>query len=397
MLQAKNEYGKMVTPALLTRQDIANERHKPFSCPICQQPVILKAGSKMIAHFAHRSSRDCPNQDQGEGRYHEEGKLLLYQWLRRQFSHTVLLEKWLPDIQQRPDIYLTIGERQIAIEFQCARMSLEQIAKRNKGYQNRRITPIWILGASHLKRIQQHHIRLSPFTKQFIHDFFAGHPPVLYFFNPHSAELVIMKDLYEVNPSQAIGQLSFNRIHELSFSDLFKANGLSLHTLLTLWEKEKRRFRLTVPQRLYGNNLVWHQWLYEKRSHRDRLPAIVYLPVSSQHLMITPLWNWQSRLCLDFLIPLPVGHTFTLQQCIRLLNNHIFPQIRSTQLKPTHKSHPIKQYLQWFIHLNMITEVSPNVFVKQLPILEPDHIEASLRADQQLLQKLYEKLSAIEA
>src|SRR5690625_1294909 len=153
VLQAKNKQGDLVTLAMLPRKQIKLLRKKErFFCPECGEAVIVRAGTKIIPHFAHRSNVNCTNYARGEGVYHEQGKLLLYKWLLSQHISTEL-EPYLPDIRQRPDLFIRINQRKIAIEYQCARMPLEVIRKRNEGYQKANITPIWILGANQFKRI----------------------------------------------------------------------------------------------------------------------------------------------------------------------------------------------------------------------------------------------------
>src|SRR5690625_6633327 len=83
--------------------------------------------------------------------YHEKGKLLLYQWLKSQQLH-VELEPYLKEIKQQPDILLLLQGKIIAIEYQCARIPIRDIQRRNNGYKQRGIIPIWILGAKQFKR-----------------------------------------------------------------------------------------------------------------------------------------------------------------------------------------------------------------------------------------------------
>src|SRR5699024_1295962 len=101
MLQAKTQDGKLLTLASHTKAEILQWRTKTsFFCPVCQNKVILKAGNKVIPHFAHHGKSGCPAREGGEGAYHEKGKLMLYQWLKYQ-GINVRLEVFLSDIKQR--------------------------------------------------------------------------------------------------------------------------------------------------------------------------------------------------------------------------------------------------------------------------------------------------------
>src|SRR5690625_7316594 len=122
MLQARKRNHDFITLNHLTTAAIEEHRQQNrFYCPICQEPVMIKAGIKLIPHFAHYAKTDCPSYRGGEGPYHERGKLLLYEWLKAQNIH-VELEVYLKDIQQQPDLLLHINHRKIAIEFQTSRI-----------------------------------------------------------------------------------------------------------------------------------------------------------------------------------------------------------------------------------------------------------------------------------
>src|SRR5699024_4341246 len=159
------------------------------------EKVIIRAGPQTIPHFFHYQKSECPSVEGGEGAYHEKGKLLLYHWLKKQHTNVflekhlpqinqqpdlllltknkkntikyqntyVFLEKHLPQIKQRPDLLLLTKNKKIAIEYQCVRIPIKLLLKRNKGYQQLGIKPIWILGANQMKRMGQNSLKLDPF------------------------------------------------------------------------------------------------------------------------------------------------------------------------------------------------------------------------------------------
>ena len=84
VLRAITKKGCSVTLAKLTKKQIDILRTKEnFYCPECKQSVIVRAGPKVIPHFAHRKGSNCSIQG-GEGAYHQKGKLLLYDWFINQ-------------------------------------------------------------------------------------------------------------------------------------------------------------------------------------------------------------------------------------------------------------------------------------------------------------------------
>lgn len=90
------------------------------------------------------------------------GKKQLYKWLRSQGFH-VKIEHYLPGIRQRPDLFIEMKERQIAIEYQCASLSTEQLLKRTSSYWKAGIQIIWILGGNQMKKHSAYWISLSSF------------------------------------------------------------------------------------------------------------------------------------------------------------------------------------------------------------------------------------------
>lgn len=266
-----------------------------FFCPACNGRVIMKAGIKMVPHFAHRSKANCPSNERGEGAYHEQGKLLLYQWLVKQ-GITVNLEEYIPEIKQRPDILIQLNQRRIAIEYQCSRISMQEMLERTRGYQSQGITPIWILGANHFHRLKSNQLKINTFILTFIHQYNPEFPLTLYFFDSISTNLIIANDIYLLRRSQAIAKLTIKKLANLQFTNLFQAIPMNKQKLIQEWQQAKYRFRMYPPKKLFGEELAWYNWLYKKGTHREYLPSIVYLPVTSQFLMTSEPWVWQSRL-----------------------------------------------------------------------------------------------------
>ena len=390
MLQAKSDKGTFVTLARLTRTEInrIKQEKELFFCPICKDQVIIKAGSKMIPHFAHLSISNCPSHEGGEGTYHEKGKLLLYQWLQHQ-QLDVTLEAYIPEINQRPDMLLQLNGRRIAIEYQCARIPVSQIKQRNEGYKKAGIIPIWIIGANRFKRQTKHHIKLDQFITHFIHQFTHAFLPTLFFFCPISLQFITIQDLYYTNIRQTIGRISANYLTQMHFPDIFRQQPFLPREIFQLWKREKQRFRLRQNNRLYGRELAWHQWLYIKGTNREYLPPIIHLPVKAQYWMKTPTWDWQSRLCLELLHPMPTGQVFSLKSCQRLLQRHLFHRHEFPLISSA--TDPIEQYLQLLVQLDILQQCASHTFKKINTIPFYKHIEAALIGDERLMNQLMMK------
>lgn len=377
ILRARTKEGHDVTLALLPKHQIEKLRKETeFYCPECHASVVVRAGAKVIPHFAHRSTLHCSIQG-GEGVYHQKGKLLLYEWLKNQHI-TTELEKYIPSIKQRPDLFIQIGQRQIAIEFQCATISQAEIRNRTIGYQRAKIIPIWILGANHFKRTSHHQLKINHFMRSFIQQFSSDLPTTLFYFCPLTKQFSIVNDLYMTSPNRALATFHFKHMNRLSFVQLFSKRYLSRKMLYTLWKNEKRKFRLRQNSQ-YGKELKWHYWLYEKGLHRDKLPSIIYLPIQSQYKMNVSLWNWQSRFIIDFFHPLSIGESFHQSKVMRFLRPFMCDNEAAYQ--------PIEQYMYYLEQLNMIENISDEIYVKRKSVHFYNRIDQAINGDDELLNR----------
>lgn len=386
MLQAKMLNGRLVVAAELTRAEMAQLRRNrtKFFCPECHHEVIVKAGTQVTPHFAHRSLSQC-SLGGGEGEYHQRGKLLLYRWLKSQ-GLQVTLEQHIPEIDQRPDLYLRINDKQIAIEYQCAKISTKEIHQRNAGYRRAGITPIWIIGAKRLNRRGSCHFKFDQMTLQLVHQFTSRVPQTVYYFCPLTLHLIRLSDLHFIQPNRLIAKLKTNGLDRFTFKDFFQTDSFEKTDLFRLWKKEKKYFRLQPRARAFGAQLSWLQWLYLKQTHIESLPSIIHLPISSQYKMKTPVWNWQSRLCLEIIDPLKEGTSFTLKRCEVLLRHHIHSPAYFTLIQPA--NHPIREYLDLLVQLGILKKQKDKEYIKTGPLAFHRHLEEALVQDEKLMERL---------
>ncbi|RDW18274.1 hypothetical protein CWR48_11870 [Oceanobacillus arenosus] len=387
MLQANTAEGNAITLAMLSRAELRKlkEQQLNFYCPICKGQVVMKVGSKVIPHFAHRSINDCPASEGGEGKYHEQGKLLLYKWLKSQMLH-VELEVYLPEINQRPDLLLTINNRRIAIEYQCSKIPIEQVKKRNDGYKEIGIIPIWILGENRLNRQTANYFKLDQLTLQLTHQFTSNLPLIIYYFCPITLSFIMIQNPFQTRIGQAIGKFKVMPLTKLNIKDLFIIDTFTHYELYQHWKKEKIKFRTMQRKKIYGQELAWYQWLYLKGTHLEKLPSIIHLPIASQYRMLSPTWNWQSRICIDLLERIPIGSTFSLRSCEFLLRK----QLQSLRNYPLIYSndHPIKQYFNLLEQLSIIRKVSGLTYQKLTSLTFHEHVELALIGDLEVINQL---------
>ncbi|SHG80609.1 competence protein CoiA [Ornithinibacillus halophilus] len=386
MLQAKSQAGRLTTLANLTRNEIYQLRKKTtFFCPVCQERVIIKAGMKMIPHFAHHSNSHCPSNEGGEGAYHEQGKLLLYKWLLQQ-KMNAQLEAYIPEIRQRADILLIINQKKIAIEYQCARIPITEIQKRNAAYKKAGITPIWILGANHFQRQGKHKIRVNDFILHLMHQFHPSRPLTLYFFDPNTTLFTTAQDLWLTKQTQAMARLTFKKLASIRLTELFIPLFFEKPVLFHEWRVLKRQFRLRPNQARSGAELQWLRWLYQKGTHKDYLPSIIYLPISTQYVINIPPWNWQSRICLDWIHPLSIGATFHILHLAKGFQKYYNDQSQYTLI--SFVNNPIAEYLHYLYQLKFIEKVDKYRYRKLRDFDFYKNVEEAIRGDEQLMNQL---------
>lgn len=387
MLKAiEKETGCFVVPALLAeREREIWKKEKAFLCPDCKQPVILKNGTKVTPHFAHRSVGLCLAEEGGEGEYHAKGKIHLYQWLVDQ-GITVKLEPYLPDIQQRPDLLIEINDKKIALEFQCAAISPDIFQKRTSGYLNAGMTPIWVLGGNRQKRVGTNALSLTAGDKLFLHHYRSDYTPLLYFYCSTTKQFCFFHHIYFTGSRKNYGILHYADLKSLSFLSLFQWRQRENRLITKDWLKEKKRIRLLTPSVYHPEMQQWFARLYKQDCHPGTLPNFIGLPVASQYKLNKSPSIWQSELLFHFLLPLPVNQALHLDRCRKFLSSY-FTSPGYFSLSSV-SSCPIEEFFYWLTELGLFIKKEDSVYLKRKEILFPGDIEAAWKSDQELYKKM---------
>lgn len=155
MLVAHTKQGDILNLLTMTQLEINQLGGQTFLCPGCHGLVILKNGLIKLPHFAHqtRQKHHC-GLSEAESAAHLEGKQLLQVW----GNEEIVLEAYLPQLQQRPDVLLADGT--VAIEIQYSALSIQRLLQRMAGYREYGYQQWWLLGGSmlpkdKLSRLQQ--------------------------------------------------------------------------------------------------------------------------------------------------------------------------------------------------------------------------------------------------
>ena len=141
MLSAWNQSGNDVLAEVVELSD------GPFFCPMCREPLILKHGKKVVAHFAHWPGADCDYAGEGESEEHRLIKREIYQTLLNAPGVTdVRLERYLQEV--RPDVSFVFHGQLVALEIQLSQLAPEQIKQRTIAYARKNIAVLWMPSCS---------------------------------------------------------------------------------------------------------------------------------------------------------------------------------------------------------------------------------------------------------
>ena len=116
-------------------------------CPICNKPYEYCHGEFKIPYFRHKEKDKCEDvYSEPETEEHIKGKRDLFEWVKGQNNVTdAILEGWIPETHQRPDIMFKYNGEQYVIEYQCTPIASEYV-KRHYLYKAAGIIDIWIVG-----------------------------------------------------------------------------------------------------------------------------------------------------------------------------------------------------------------------------------------------------------
>lgn len=371
----------------IERRELEELRKKErFLCPICGEEVILKLGTKHIWHFAHKRKLHCLNELEGETEYHLGGKKLLYEWLCNQ-HYKVLLEPYLKEIKQRPDLLVTTPTDTYVIEFQCANISPQLFLKRTETYVNANFMPLWILGGNQLNR-QSHNIyRLTPFHWLFSYDGRSPETqPQIVSFCPITKSFLFLKNITSVSPHRSIASHCFIPISKASFIDLLQFSPFSFNS--DLWLITKKHWR--IPSlKLNESQCFLRNQLYQNGIPLQLFPSEAGIPTKYHHYIETSTYIWQTWILL-FLKPKNRGEKVHLNLIVRafhsLVKKRVFQLRQLPLINNGHISSAIKQYLRFLCHINLINTKDGYHFyiLKQFDFQKT--IEEALKLDIKMLE-----------
>jgi competence CoiA-like predicted nuclease len=267
----------------------------------------MKLGDRKIFHFSHLKDGNCREFFENETKYHMEGKLKLYQWLRNQ-EIPAILEFYDPEIQQRPDILFQHENKKYALEYQCSTVSEEVFRKRTEVYQTHGYTPLWILGSKHLKDQSG----ITSFQYLFLRQ--AGNGK-LYIpsFSPDMNTLQILHSIFPYSTKNALLQKSISSLDKGKLSTLINPSVGSMVNM-ERWKRSAEAYKSKWS--LYPSEQQ-RKFLFEIYNHQLNLfllPPEIGLPVVRGLLIQTPPFIWQTYYYIDLLQNRRPGDLLSIQQ-----------------------------------------------------------------------------------
>lgn len=302
MLVAQNHEKKLIIlHSRISRKHLLElKKSNQFFCPQCKDKLILKVGTLKIPHFAHNNHNLCEQTfSERESIDHLLGKEQLYSFFKERNDTFPQLEPYLKEIQQRPDILVTMKNESYAIEFQCSPIDDDLYSLRNKGYASIGIEPIWIPLTPQNIQVQKQITKISlPIRYR---KFLLRHKNYMHCitYHPHKKQFVYISNLLQVYGNQFLTKIIPLNIAKQQFPFYIpKPLTLDEFTLyLKIYNIIKRKYlnsRIRMSHK--GINDLFLRSIYELRLSIDKLPNFLGVPINGNEQLKLFSVEWQTAL-----------------------------------------------------------------------------------------------------
>ncbi|MFP7254603.1 competence protein CoiA family protein [Terribacillus goriensis] len=362
MLQAQLEDGRLILLAAHRKEQIHDFKKQRFLCPACRKSVIIRAGKKLIPHFAHEQIHDCELNRTGESLYHMRGKLQLFRWLTKQ-GYTVKLEHCLKDSARRPDLLLrTAGGKELAIEYQCAAISDEELLRRNETYERNGVIPIWILGGNRLNRTSAYMLDLPKREQRFLMQYKQNMPLQMLYYCSDSKTFCNVQHILLTGKKQTVGQFFFRPLPNLLFPHLFQVLPQNVGETHKMWQSIQARAVARPLTYAPASIKRWVMRLYEAGLLLQDIPLSVLQPVETQYQMSVPPYIWQTDLWLEQLDQISVMEGVSLNRLKYACRKW---EAATIPFAVPISTHPAESYMQRLCQLGWFEQINADTFVKK--------------------------------
>jgi len=319
------------------------EKTKPYFCPSCQHPVHLISGSVIRPHFAHFQNDACEVFAEGETIEHIDGKMQLAKWLKDQ-GLKVEIEAYLPQLQQRPDLLVSVDHQQIAIEFQCSPIAIEKVVERTEGYLNAGYQVVWILG-----RKFTYKNNLTAFQKACLSE--IRESLKLFHYHTEKQQLTV-RSQFQLNQKEKM--TCQKQVIQNDNAIIFKES--SRRKQLTQTTNIHKRHQQLIRMRSDKKN-TFQQFLYQNNENLVSIPREIYTVLPSEWMIqdLSYLWKFNFLLWLE---QFPNKKIITKKWLLKNINQTSFyamPQITEDQ-----QLQPVYELLEILNQSNVVKKIGEN-------------------------------------
>jgi len=181
-------------------------------CPVCNQPVVVKAGEVIIRHFAHKHLANCPSQDESVELL--LARSVLYKWLYTKFPDSVQIEHRIDGLTlprpldcwvQRPkgnfaywitDRRMKIGDREL-LSVGLTKIGAERLVVFTPGLMKRNENTTGVLNLSTTERQFCYYSR---YDRAYCQD--GGESRSLFYLNGENETLITFRAMQLREPPQ---------------------------------------------------------------------------------------------------------------------------------------------------------------------------------------------------
>lgn len=393
MLTARRKTGELFCLGIdYEKETLLELRNKEeFFCPICGESVTLKLGEQRIFHFAHKGGGTCRNFHEPETTEHLEGKSQLYQWLLRQ-EIPCILEFYVKEIGQRPDIMFNYQGKKFALEFQCSPLPEDVFIKRTTTYLQHDYIPLWILSNRHIPYKNRNIVTLSNFNYFFLRGSSAD---TFYIpsYCPESRMFHFTGSIIPFSIKNAFAEHSVYPLDRISLDHLMnpKQEISQLNHLTWISELEKYNLNWSLHS-VSGKNHFLNE-LYSRKLNLFLLPPEVGLPVPHAFFFQTSPLKWQTYLFLDVIEGKQPGDFITVKEIKSQVNKRIKKKEiilrRLPQLGKINPFLPVREYFLLLMMNGIVVRKNPEVLQLQRRIIVPRTNREKEEAKQQFLKGLH--------
>lgn len=310
-----------------------------YSCPYCEEPVILKQGPKRAAHFSHLTCCIYEGHET-ESVEHRHTKTILLDWLAIQGATNIQLEFRLPQINRIADIYFEYNEQKYVFEIQKSIISQNLFDERNLDYESLDINVLWIfIGEVQFrsKTVLINQVMRRQKEERLIH------------FNVITETMTFFDQLVWLNQKEVKSNVCRYPLKLLSLNQLILPEKKYQEKKLNDWLSIKKEFRLKKYAAYQRSERLLLRLCAPYLINFSLLPSVVGWPIEGI-AYDKPLFIWQAYVVLCIMSNYEEQEVFTLSDLRQKLRFHYYLKETSDGL------FVLKKYLTLLAFFGMLKE-----------------------------------------